>query len=57
MKNISPGKNDIDITSEIKLDEPFHNRQFSEASLNRISYKEVLRKYAANLKENIHTEV
>ena len=57
MKNISPGKNDIDITSEIKLDEPFHNRQFSEASLNRSSYKEVLRKYAANLKENIHTEV
>ena len=57
MKNIFPGKNDIDITSEIKLNKPLHNRQFSEASLNRSSYKEVLRKYAANLKENIHTEV
>ena len=41
MKNIFERKNDIDITSELKNDEPLHTRQFSEASLHTYSCKEV----------------
>ena len=41
MKNIIAGINNIDVISEIEIDEPLHTRQFSETSVHSCPYKEV----------------
>ena len=50
MKNIIAGINNIDVISEIEIDEPLHTIQFSETSVHSCPYKEVFWKYAENLK-------
>ena len=41
MKNIIAGINNIDVISEIEIDEPLRTRQLSETSVHSCPYKEV----------------